>query len=87
MFGIDVVRTQIETACSLYEHTAPVVADHCNDLYIRINERPDKVTLAELLGVCQLWAGDEWMQPNLAANTIYHLRHRLGMDTTGMIDH
>lgn len=73
---------KLEEACERYEKSAPTVAEHCNDLFARMNEAPDKVTLGECLSVAYIWR-DEWMQPNYAANTIYKLRHRLGMDTTG----
>lgn len=72
----------LTAACDHYEKTAPTVRDHCDDLYIRINEAPEKVSLAELLGTAGVWNGG--FQPaNFAANMIYKLRYRLGMDTTG----
>jgi hypothetical protein len=69
-------------ACDRYERTSPTVHAHCDDLYIRINEDPQAVTLAELQGVAGLWA-DGWLGKHYATNMIYHLRHRLGMDVTG----
>lgn len=80
--AIDAFCRRLELACAHYEKSAPTVAEHCNDLFIRINERADAVTIAEMVGVEGLWR-DGYEQPNHAANHIYHLRHRLGMDTTG----
>lgn len=80
---IDAYLAKLTEACDHYEKTAPVVRDHCDDLYIRINESPDRVTLAELNQVAALWS-DDWMHPNYAANHVYRLRSRFGMDTTGL---
>lgn len=79
---LDTYRAMLTEACRRYERTAPTVAAHCDDLYIRINEAPERVTLAELILVSAIWA-DEWETPNGAANLVYHARHRFGMDTTG----
>jgi hypothetical protein len=70
-------------ACERYEHTAPTVCDHINDLYVRLNETPEKVSVLELVRVLGLREEGEWEHPNYAANRIYKLRDRLGMDTTG----
>jgi hypothetical protein len=58
------------------------VEAHCNDLFIRMNEADHTVTLCELKAVSMLW-DDSWAGPSHAANLIYKVRHRLGMDTTG----
>jgi hypothetical protein len=75
-------RAILGMACDHYQLTAPTVRDHCDDLYRRVEADPAKVTLAEIFGVHALWA-DDWMQANHAANHVYKLRSRLGMDTTG----
>lgn len=69
-------------ACEQYEKTAPTVRDHCDDLFVRMNEKPFSVTLGELNRVSGLWR-DGWMHPNYAANLIYKLRQELKMDTIG----
>ncbi len=75
---------RLTEACDRYERTAPTVRDHCDDLYIRMGETPEQVTLAELLGIAWLWeSGDTWPNGNVAANHVYRLRDRLKMDTTG----
>jgi len=76
----------IPEAVEHYEKTAPTVAAHCDDLYIRLTTKQEPKnypTVAELHAVLQLAEGSDWIPPNLAANHIYHLRHRLGMDVTG----
>lgn len=69
-------------ACDEYEKSAPTVYDYLNNLYVRI-EQMDKVYLREICFLERLKESDQWMQPNYAANQLYHLMHDLGMDTTG----
>lgn len=66
-----------------YEKSAPTVSAWADDLYIRLNENTASVTLNELLQCQALLEEGGWMQPNYAANKIYHLMDRLGQDTTG----
>lgn len=73
----------IEAACEHYQHSAPTVADWLDDLYIRLGEQPDSVALVEVFAVERLWDGDEWQQPNYAANAVYKLQERLGRETVG----
>ncbi len=68
--------------CEHYEKTAPTVCAYANDLYIRIGERTDHVRLSELSCVAKLREDGLWEHPNFAANRIYHLMARLGMDVT-----
>jgi hypothetical protein len=73
----------LELAVVYYQRSAPTVSGYLNDLYIRINERPDEVRLSELLFAESLLSDGEWTQPNYAANQVYKLTSRLGMNTTG----
>jgi hypothetical protein len=77
--------SKLTNACDRYEKTAPTVHAHCDDLYIRISERPYLVSLGELVEVSHLWGSndEDWLPPNAAANRIYHLRESLGMPTVG----
>lgn len=77
------IRSALEIICERYETTAPTVHAWANDLYVRINERPDDVRLSELLTVGRFVEGGVWLQPNYAANMVYKLQARLGQDTTG----
>jgi hypothetical protein len=81
--ALDDFRRFLTEACATYERSAPTVAAYLDDLYVRLNEDPARVRLAELLGAARLREEGQWMKPNLAANSIYHLMHRLGLDTTG----
>ena len=75
------IQKALVAICGHYEKTAPTVADWADDLYIRMNEEPDSVRLTELNVAVDLAALD--LQPNYAANRVYKLMSRLGMDTTG----
>jgi len=79
----DAVRAFLTAAADRYEKTAPTVAAWCNDLYIRLDEAADRVSVSELLMVSRFVEDGVWMQPNYAANAVYHLQSRLGQDTTG----
>lgn len=70
-------------AADHYEKSAPTVCEYVNDLYSRINERAEEVRLSELFFVGRLLEEGQWMQPNYAANQVYHLMSRLGMNVTG----
>lgn len=83
MLDLDPVMKRIEEACGRYEKTAPTVCDYLNGLYVRINEDATAVRLAELMFVGRLVEDGTWMHPNYAANAVYHLMDRIGMDTTG----
>ncbi len=80
--AIEKVELFLTDSCNHYEKTAPTVAAHCDELYIRI-QQGSPVTLREILAVCSLRDGNTWDSPNYAANRIYKLREFLGMDTTG----
>lgn len=77
----------LEEAVTHYETTAPTVAAHCDDLYRRLTTKvadSDSPRMIELIAVGSIH--DEkagWLLPNVAANLIYKIRHRLGMDVTG----
>jgi len=77
------LQERIEEACAVYEKTAPTAHAWLDDLYRRINERPEAVVLPELLFLDRLVEDGEWMHSSYVANAVYHLLHRLGRDTTG----
>jgi len=85
MLDLKTYTRKLEEAVAHYEKSAPAVSDHCNDLYIRINESPKLVSLYELKQIETLWH-EGWEGPNYAANRIYKLRYYLKMETTGQID-
>jgi hypothetical protein len=81
--NIDEFMHWLEEAVPHYEKTSPTVSAYLDDLYIRITNRPSDVSLSELFGAEELQEEGDWLQPNYAANHVYKLMHRLGMDTTG----
>jgi len=89
-FGIDTdnIRKFLESACLHYEKSSPAVSNYLDDLYIRVGEDTQHVTLFELLRSQQLYdvESGEYMNANLAQNTVYKTLDILGMNNTGMID-
>jgi hypothetical protein len=79
----DAIDGFLVEAVEHYATSAPTVAEHLDDLYLRLREAPEAVSVLELVGVLRLREEGEWEHPNYAANRIYKLRDRLGMDTTG----
>lgn len=79
----DHLRDKLTEIAGHYEKTAPTVNAWADELYIRMNEKPERVVLAELMMVERLHDRDGWMYPTVAANAVYHLMNRLGQDTTG----
>ena len=72
----------IESAVVHYKQSAPAVAAYLDDLYIRVEEEPDKVSLYELRQAAALWVDDinDWDNPHLAQNRIYKLCNKLGIE-------
>lgn len=79
----DVIRDQLTAICDRYRTLAPTVSVWADDLYIRMNEKPETVVMSELLAVDHLKDGCGWMHGNVAANYVYKLLHRLGRDVSG----
>jgi hypothetical protein len=73
----------LEEAAGHYDKTAPTVEQFVDNLYRRMGEKPETVTLFEIMTVEELRQDGVWEQPNYAANRIYHLMERLGRPTTG----
>lgn len=80
----DALDKHLTAVCNEYERTAPPVANYANDLYIRLNEKPESVTVVEIQFVAVLLEGGVWMQANYAANRLLHHLKRIGGDTTGL---
>lgn len=83
MIDVDAITTALEAIVGAYEKSAPTVSEWANDLYIRVNERPEEVRLVEILMVRRIRSGMTWMDPSSAANQVYKLMNRLGQDTRG----
>ncbi len=83
LLDLQPIFARLTEACDHYQTSAPTVCEWANDLYIRIGEQPERVTLRELLFVERLVEDECWMQPNYAANALYHVQCALGQDVTG----
>lgn len=77
------VQANLTEIANHYEHSAPTVTTWANDLYIRLGESLDKVTVLEIMAVDQFRESDQWEPSSFAANRVYKLMNRLGQDTTG----
>lgn len=62
-----------------YEKSAPAVAAYLDNLYRRVQDAPDRVTLFELRQATMLF-GETWEPPNAAQNRVYKLVSRLGLE-------
>jgi hypothetical protein len=84
----DTLQAFIQDACIHYEKSSPAVSNYLDNLYIRVSEDTQHVSLFELLRTHQLYdvESEQWMNPNLAQNTVYKTLDILEMNTTGMID-
>jgi len=67
------IFNRITQACPIYEKTAPTAYNWLNDLYIRIDEAPETVTLKELQLIEKLLENEEWINPNYLTNCIFKL--------------
>jgi hypothetical protein len=79
----DKLNRFIEEASTYYEKSAPPLDDYLDNLYRRLQSKLLDVNLREITFVESLRSDGEWMQPNYAANRLYHLMESLGLDTTG----
>ena len=71
--NFEIVCTKV---CTQFEKSAPTVSELADKLY---QAKDKNITLAEI----HLLSKISEMQPNYAANALYHLMEDLGQDTTG----
>ncbi len=84
LFDWDAFEEFAEPAVVHYRESAPTVSRYLDDLYIRVRTGEGApVLLDEILTVQRLYESEQYLEPNHAANLIYKLMSRLGMDTTG----
>lgn len=81
--AVRALTKELEQGVAHYEKTAPTVSEYLDGLYRRLHGQADEVRMSELMFVDQLQDEGIYMHPNHAANAVYHLMSRLGMDTTG----
>lgn len=85
MIDLHRISDELTAICDHYEKSAPTVHAWADDLYVRIGERPNDVTLAELMLVARFREDGAWVQPNYAANYVYHKLHSMGRSVVGQI--
>lgn len=87
LFDYEATRTHLEQAVAHYKKTAPAYfIQYLDGLYVRLYEKPESVSVLEVVTVGRLLEEGEWEHPNYAVNRLYHMMDRLGMDTTGCLD-
>lgn len=82
VFNFRQFESFVSDACDQYERSAPTVTDYLDQLYRRVNQN-QPVQLREVIVIEKLLDDGIWLQPNYAANMIYHLMNEVGLDTTG----
>jgi len=82
LFDFTEFELLVADGCDHYELTAPTVTEYLDDLYRRVCKN-QPVQLREVVAITRLKDDGVWLQPNYAANMIYHLMHEVGLDTTG----
>ena len=85
MFDFEAFDRFLTAACTNYEKSAPLVERYLDGLYIRMG-RHDPVSFWEVVRVYRLKDKDGWIPPALATNTILHIAHAAGIDTSGWAD-
>ena len=85
MLDFKAIESTIGEVVDRYEKTAPTVSEWADDVYRRLRDA-DKIVLSELMLIQDIKGrdGEDWMQPNHAANRVYKLLYRLGRDTAGL---
>ena len=85
MLDLEAIESTIGEVVDRYEKTAPAVSEWADDVYRRLRDA-DKIVLSELMLIQDIKGrdGEDWMQPNYAANRVYKLLYRLGRDTAGL---
>lgn len=81
MIDVDKIEKWIEDAVRQYEKSAPETAAYLDDLYVRIQEQAEDVSLRELMLVSRLLTESGWMDPHYAQNHITHVLSLRGRPT------
>jgi len=81
MLDVDKIEKFVQDAVIHYEKSAPETAAYLDDLYVRIQEQAEDVSLRELMLVNRLMTESGWMDPHYAQNHITHVLSFLGRPT------
>lgn len=83
-FNFHALRSFIEDAATHYSKSAPALCDWLDEIYIALAEKPESVSVYEIMQVERLRVVDGdfvgWEQPNYAQNRFYKLRVSQGKD-------
>ena len=79
-FNYHAFRKLLEDAVCHYEKLSPALAGWLDETYVALAERPESVTVSDLMQVQQLRMNGEWEQHNFAQNRLYKLRAMQGKD-------
>jgi hypothetical protein len=78
-------RKFIQQAIEHYKYAPGWFTDWLDDLYIRLDEQCNSITLDEIQTLGMLSPdGNSWEPENYAVNRIYKMFDRLGRNTTGI---
>lgn len=81
MIDIDKIEKFVQDAVIHYEKSAPEATAYLDDLYVRIQEQAEDVSLRELMLVSHLMTESGWMDPHYAQNHITHVAQEAGHPT------
>lgn len=81
VINLDQIRDFVARGVEQYETSSPAVSRYLDALYITIDEKPQDVSLFEMMWVGRLMTETGWMDGNYAQNHIYHLLDRLNKPT------
>ena len=85
MFDIRLVENMIEDACAHYAESAPLLSEYLDELYMRVMDKPESVSLFEIMTVSSLSADGSYKNANYAQNTYYKMLDILGRDKSCML--
>ena len=78
MFNYQTMRSFLEHAGTHYAGQSGLLEDWIDDVYIRLAEAPDTVTVYELNQVQALFVDGEWEHHNYATNRAYKCMTKFG---------
>ncbi len=88
LLNIPAFQARVSAGVKQYEHSAPALAAWLDNLYIQLGDDWRRIALWQVRLLDQLHAEGQWMQANLAQNTLYHWLDAMGLETAVvMIDH
>lgn len=86
LFDFDKSIDFLTRAVAFYQDSAPVVSDYLNDLYVRLQDDFESISLLEVRTLEMLNDADELANPHYATNLVYKMLQRLNRDVVGVSD-